>query len=179
MDVFGWSGYDVALTVRVPAHHQEQSVINRALSVRVDSHDLRPSASTETKETDRSREEKPATRSKMQWGPHVPEIFDDDVTRAYLACSHLSTAEKLNVFAGVWLAVANQARTEALGAPGGFPAERARQVAMLQRCAEAIAADEPDHETGRLYHAGYIDSMLYRVRQQHNDLDAASLETKP
>ena len=94
----------------------------------------------------------------------MPEILDDDLTRAYLACSHLSTAEKLNVFAGVWLAVASQARTEALGEPGGFPAERARQVAMLQRFAEAIAADEPDLETERLYHAGYIDSMLRRVR---------------
>ena len=106
----------------------------------------------------------------------MPEILDDDLTRAYLACSHLSTAEKLNVFAGVWLAVANQARTEALGEPGGFPAERARQVAMLQRFAEVIAADEPDLETARLYHAGYIhagyiDSMLRRMRQQLNDLD--------
>jgi hypothetical protein len=101
----------------------------------------------------------------------VPENFDDDFTRAYLACSHLSTGEKLNVFAGVWLAVAHQARTEALGEPDGFPAERARQVAMLQRFAEAIAAEEPDHETERLYHAGYIDSMLRRVRQHLNDLD--------
>ena len=107
----------------------------------------------------------------------MPENFDDDLTRAYLACSHLSTAEKLNVFAGVWLAVASQARTEALGEPGGFPAERARQVAMLQRFAEAIAAEEPDLETARLYHAGYIDSMLRRIRMHVNDLDAASPAT--
>ena len=113
-----------------------------------------------------------ARRPSTPLGAHVPEIFDDDLTRAYLACSHLSTAEKLNVFAGVWLAVASQARTEALGEPGGFPAERARQVAMLQRFAEVIAAEEPDLETVRLYHAGYIDGMLRRVRQHLNDLDA-------
>ncbi len=117
------------------------------------SHDTRPSAFDST-------------------GAHVPEVSDDDLTRAYLACWHLSTAEKLKVFAGVWLAVANQARTEALGEPGGFPAERARQVAMLQRFAEAIAAEEPDRETERLYHAGYVDTMLRRVRQQVDDVAA-------
>ncbi len=109
----------------------------------------------------------------------MPEVFDDDVTRAYVACAHLSTAEKLNVFAGVWLAVANQARTEALGEPGGFPAERARQVAMLQRLAEVIAAEEPDLETERLYHAGYIDTMLRRVRQQLDKVDARAPDDLP
>jgi hypothetical protein len=113
-----------------------------------------------------------ARRPSTPRGTHVPEIFDDDLTRVYLACSHLSTAEKLNVFAGVWLAVAHQARTEALGEPGGFPAERARQAAMLKRFAEVIAAEEPDLDTARLYHAGYIDSLLRRMRQQLNDFDA-------
>ena len=86
------------------------------------------------------------------------------VQRVSAACGG-SAREKLNVLEMTWLVVASTARTDALTMPGGFPEERARQVAQLRRLADIVEADEPDLETERLFQEGDdLDAWARRVR---------------
>ena len=98
------------------------------------------------------------------------QLFDRIYRINSVECADLSTREKLDVLSAAWMIVAHTARTEALAEPGGFPAERARQVDRLHRYAEMIAIDEPDLETERLWHEGDHQAMFRHQEQQLREL---------
>lgn len=84
--------------------------------------------------------------------------------RVYSACEGLSTREKLDTVELAYLVIASHARTEALMMPGGFPAERARQVEHLEKMVKMVGEDEPDLEMERLFQEGDIEGMLAYLR---------------
>jgi hypothetical protein len=85
----------------------------------------------------------------------------DAVTNAVLACDGLSDQDQLFALEMAWLATASRLRNVQLMNPGGFPAERERQAAMLDRMAELVRSDTPDLELERLWqeedHKGVVD----------------------
>jgi hypothetical protein len=89
------------------------------------------------------------------------------IMQVHSACLELglSTREELDVLQWAWLAVASNARTEALGIPGGFPEERARQVTRLHAMADEVARDQPDLEMERLYQEGDDEGMHRHIMQ--------------
>ena len=86
------------------------------------------------------------------------------VQGVFAACGDLSAQDRLDVLLFAWLVLASQARTEALIAPGGFPAVRDRQAARLRTMADLVASDEPDLEMERLFQEGDIAGMLRHVQ---------------
>ena len=91
----------------------------------------------------------------------MAEFTDDDVARVLRVLHSLPDAEKLDVFARLWLTVASRARVEALATPGGFAAERVRQLTILLRLTDLVAGDEPD-----------LDGMARSAREQSHAPDA-------
>ncbi len=89
------------------------------------------------------------------------------LTGIYVACGGGDTSprEKLDFIQLAWLCVASNARTEALIDPGGFPAERERQVAQLRKMADIVSVDEPDLEMERLCREGDFAAMARRVKE--------------
>ena len=96
----------------------------------------------------------------------MADITLERMMRIYGACEELSTEQRLEVLTFVWLAVASNARTEALVVPGGFPAERDRQVKTLRTVAECVGADEPDLEVQRLCQEGDHEGWMRVVLQR-------------
>ena len=90
----------------------------------------------------------------------------ESMKRVYAACLDLSTRETLDALQLTWMAVASNARNEALRLPDGFPTERARQVEKLRRLAAIVEADVPDLEVERLFQEGNIDGWLRLVQQR-------------
>jgi hypothetical protein len=66
----------------------------------------------------------------------------------------------------VWLATAGEARADALGVPGGFEAERARQIAALAGLMARVSNDEPDLEAERLMQEEDWDVMDRYLQQK-------------
>jgi hypothetical protein len=124
----------------------------------------------------------------------MDDVFEA-MRRVYLACAGLSTREKLDLLQLTWLSVASNARTEALVLPGGFPEERARQMALLHEMADQIGADKPDlkaerllHEIEGLYHDGDEAGahrreedlqwhLLDRLRERRDENDGPATES--
>ena len=59
-------------------------------------------------------------------------------------------AERLMVLSVAWGLIAARARADVLVEPGGFPAERDRQLDILAGMAELVTNAEPDLEAERL-----------------------------
>lgn len=95
----------------------------------------------------------------------------DFIIRVNAVLEGLTAHERLEVMNLAWLAVANNARTEALILPGGFPAERSRQVDQLRQMADLVSTDEPDLEMERLYHEGDVEGMARRIRDLRDEND--------
>jgi len=62
------------------------------------------------------------------------------------------------------MALAQQARNEALAFPEGFSTEQARQLHHLEGIAVLIGTDAPDIELERLTQEGDWDGVLKRLR---------------
>lgn len=111
------------------------------------------------------------------FGGDTAELFRRLHQITNVDCADLSTREKLDVLSAAWLATAANARTEALAEPGGFPAERDRQIARLGFYAEMIAVDEPDLEAERLFQEGDYKAMFqhqqHQIRQAAQELEDA------
>ena len=73
-----------------------------------------------------------------------------------------TTRDRFDALNLAWLAVASQARTDAMITPGGFTDEQERQVHRLRAMADFIATDEP--ETQRLFNEGDFEEMERRLR---------------
>lgn len=55
--------------------------------------------------------------------------------RAFTATEPLpDITDRLVVLGAAWLLLANNARTDAIPFPGGFPAEQQRQIEHLEKC---------------------------------------------
>ena len=87
------------------------------------------------------------------------------VIKLVLSLADLPARERLEVLGMTWLTVANNARSEALAIPDGFPLERARQVEQLASMAALIGAHEPDLEWERLAQENDLAGMLRRLQQ--------------
>jgi hypothetical protein len=93
------------------------------------------------------------------------------LVRVNAVLAGLPTQERLDVLELAWLTMASQARTEALITPGGFPAERDRQVQVLRNMAVLVGDDEPDLEMERLFQEGDHEGMLRRLQSLRDGLD--------
>ena len=62
--------------------------------------------------------------------------------------------------------IASHARNHTLAEPGGFPAERTRQLASLHEMADVVEADEPDLEMQRLRYEDDLEGRLRLLRQR-------------
>ena len=80
-----------------------------------------------------------------------------------LACGDLTPKKKLDLLSAAWLLVASEARNTALVEPGGFPAERERQLELLGRLVDLTEAAEPDLEAERIAYEGDYDGIQQRV----------------
>jgi len=100
--------------------------------------------------------------------------FLERLARVTLACGDVSPRDKLDLLAFAWLAVASEARNATLGEPGGFPAERDRQVALLRDFADMIEADTPDLEIERLWQEGDMEGFARYVQSRLSDPDASA-----
>ena len=89
--------------------------------------------------------------------------FGDALLRVYAACAGLSIVDRLSVLQIAWLAIADNARTEAEMRGGGFLEEQVRQLTQLRKMFGLVDADEPDLEIERLYFAGDVDGMRRRI----------------
>lgn len=87
------------------------------------------------------------------------------------ACAALPIDDRLLVLQVAWLALAKQARDDALMFPGGFPAVQARQIVILENAAQLVKEDTPDLELERLYQAGDWEGIVRYLRRLQNDLD--------
>jgi hypothetical protein len=87
------------------------------------------------------------------------------------ACADLAPADRVMALSTVWILAASEARSAALIEPGGFPAERDRQLKILSKFAEMIAGDEPDLELERLGHEGDVDGISRHMRARLRELD--------
>jgi hypothetical protein len=72
---------------------------------------------------------------------------------------------RLKALEMAWITLAEEARSAALLFPGGFPAERQRQLEHLEKMAALVRGGEPDQELERLYEAGDVDGVLERLRR--------------
>jgi len=90
----------------------------------------------------------------------------------------LPAKTRVDFLSGIWLFAASAARSEALVEPGGFPAERTRQLERLENMTLLTAADEPDLEMERLGHEGDYEGLLRlyqeRLKDANPNQDAAS-----
>ena len=59
--------------------------------------------------------------------------FGDALLRVYAACAGLSIGDRLTVLQIAWLAIADNARTEAQMSMGGFLEEQVRQLTQLRK----------------------------------------------
>ena len=89
--------------------------------------------------------------------------FGDALLRVYAACAGLSIGDRLSVLQIAWLAIADNARTEAHMRMGGFLEEQVRQLTQLRKLFVLVDADEPDLEIERLYLAGDREGMRRRM----------------
>ena len=76
---------------------------------------------------------------------------------------------RLDFLSGIWLLAASAARSESLVEPGGFPAERMRQLERLENMRLLTAHDEPDLEIERLNHEGDYVGLLRLFQERLND----------
>ena len=90
----------------------------------------------------------------------VLAVFKETVNRL----SHLPIDDRLLVVQMAWMALAYQARREALAFPGGFPAAQARQVGHLEKIAHLVRTDTPDLELERLFQEGDLDAVNRYLR---------------
>ena len=66
----------------------------------------------------------------------------DLIAEVYEQIAAVPVERQLRVLEFVWLNAASHARTAQLGAAGGFTIERDRQLAVLERMASVVRADE-------------------------------------
>jgi hypothetical protein len=88
------------------------------------------------------------------------------------ACAGMPIKGRLVVLETAWLVLAGQARNESLAFPGGFPAERDRQLLHLKNIAALVRGDVPDLELQRLtLEENWEGASQYIVRKLRNDTD--------
>lgn len=80
------------------------------------------------------------------------------------AVDGLSPEDQLFVLELAWLTRAAVVRAEAI-ALGGFAAEQARQLDVLDKMAQLVREDTPDLEAERLYQEGDMVGWLGRLRR--------------
>ena len=73
--------------------------------------------------------------------------------------SALPTGQRLMAVELAWVMVGMQARQEALAIPGGFQAERERQLEHLGKLAWLVREDTPDLELERLMLEGDVEGL--------------------
>jgi hypothetical protein len=95
--------------------------------------------------------------------------YFERLARVTVACGDVPPREQLDLLTAAWLVVASGARNAALMEPGGFPAERARQVTLLRRLADLIVADVPDLEMERLWQEGDMEGFRRYVQSRLSD----------
>jgi ketosteroid isomerase-like protein len=64
------------------------------------------------------------------------------------------------------MTLAEEARSAALPFPGGFPAERQRQLEHLEKMAALVRGSEPDPELERLYQDGDAEGVVEHLRRK-------------
>jgi hypothetical protein len=98
--------------------------------------------------------------------------FLEAATKAIEACSVLSTTDdRLFALQLAWIILAQQARNDALAFPEGFPTERARQLAQLEKIALLVREDKPDLEFVRLQEEGNLEGVSLHLRKLLDDLN--------
>jgi hypothetical protein len=102
-----------------------------------------------------------------------PKILFERIVAIGQVCVEWPMAERLLVLESTWLVLAEQARAAALYAPGGFPDERARQVALLREMIEKVEAATPDldgavrdAEIERLWVEGDFEGVAREIRRR-------------
>ena len=90
-------------------------------------------------------------------------VFGDALLRVYAACAGLSIRDRLSVLQIAWLAIADNARTEAQMSLGGFLEEQVRQLTQLRKMFALVDNDEPDLEIERLYLEGDREGIRRRM----------------
>lgn len=106
------------------------------------------------------------------WRAKLLEVVEEIQAR----CAHLSTRDKLDVLYFCWLLAAQDARRMALIEPGGFPAEKARQLEELNFLTAMVSSDEPDLEAERLTLEGDLDGLRRYVDQIRQQLAQEGLD---
>ena len=69
-----------------------------------------------------------------------------------------------------WITLAEEARSVALPFPGGYTAERQRQLEHLEKMASLVRGGEPDPELERLYQEGDAEGVLEHLRKTDSAL---------
>lgn len=80
------------------------------------------------------------------------------------ACAGLPVEQQLTVPLIAWLTIADGARNGALSAPGGYEAERIRQLGYLERVVQLVRGASPDLELQRLHRVEGWTGALKHVR---------------
>ena len=88
-----------------------------------------------------------------------------DITKVFVGRG-LSEEDRLFVLELAWRGTASNLRNAALVLPGGFPAERARQVERLREIEAIVEADTPDLELERLWLEGDIVGMTAHLKRR-------------
>lgn len=87
-----------------------------------------------------------------------------------LSATPLPLTEQLFVLQLAWLALAGNARDQALAFPDGFPAEQARQLEQLDAMIRLVRDAAPDVEAERLFQEGdaegYVKHMWRGLRTE-------------
>jgi hypothetical protein len=86
------------------------------------------------------------------------------------ACADQPMDDRLLILQFAWITLAQQARNEALGVRGGFPAQQAKQLEQLYKIAQVVKSDAPDLELERLIQEGDIEGALQHMRKRIGDL---------
>jgi hypothetical protein len=81
------------------------------------------------------------------------------------ACARLPMQDRLIVLQLAWGVVATEARNAFLSIPGGFPAEKSRQLEQLRQMAEQVEAAEPDLELECLIQEDDIEGLMRHVQR--------------
>jgi hypothetical protein len=95
-----------------------------------------------------------------------------------LVCGDVPAARKLDTLSTAWALLAAEARNNALLEPGGFPAERARQLELLGRLVALTEAAAPDLELERMVYEGDHEGLKQRLLDALRE-DDASTDDRP
>jgi hypothetical protein len=96
------------------------------------------------------------------------------IGRIFDVCAGLPLEERLMVLTFAWIASADHLRQAQLSFPAVFPAEQARQIALLGAMGELVKAATPDLELQRLELKKDWAGVVEHLRRQLKDGDASS-----